>query len=306
MNNRLLGVIVFALLVALGTSYGVYRLLSGKLATNTVQTTRVLVASRDIPVGSVIQEADMRETDWGGVVPPNALLKKEDIVERGVIQPISAGELFVESRLSPKGTGGGLAIRIPEGMRAIAIRVNDVVALAGFATPGQRVDLIIMGNPPGAGQQTMGTQARTILQNIEVLSAGQQIQNDPQGKPMVVPVINLLVTPEQAEILSLAGNQTTIQLALRNPMDKEEAKTPGTALGQLFSGRVGAPLPGAAPPKQGGPRAVRTASPSPKTTIPPAPPQIIRSNITMEIIHGSKKEAVKVGEEERVKEGTAK
>lgn len=304
MNNRLLGVIVFALLVALATSYGVYRLLSGKLTTNQVQTTRVLVASRNIPVGAVVQEADVRETDWGGVVPPNALLKKEDILQRGVIQPIAAGELFIDSRLSPKGTGGGLAIRIPEGMRAIAIRVNDVVALAGFATPGQRVDLIIMGNPPGA-PQNLGAQARTILQNIEVLSAGQQIQSDPQGNPIMVPVINLLVTPEQAEILSLAGNQTTIQLALRNPLDKEEAKTPGTAIGQLFGGKIGPPAQASAK----GPAPARTGAPvgpAPKTTIPPPPPQIIRQNITMEIIHGNKKEEVKVGEEQRVKEGAAK
>jgi pilus assembly protein CpaB len=302
MNNRLLGVIVFALLVALATSYGVYRLLSGKLATSAAQTTRVLVASRDIPSGTVIQEADLRETDWGGVVPRNAVLKKEDIVQRGAIQPIAGGELFIESRLSSKGAGGGLAIRIPEGMRAIAIRVNDVVALAGFATPGQHVDLIIMGNPPGASP-AVGTQARTILQNIEVLSAGQQIHSDPQGNPIMVPVINLLVTPEQAEILSLAGNQTAIQLALRNPLDKEEAKTPGTALGQLFGGRAGARPP--APPLLAA-RSGPGPAPAPKTTIPPAPPQFVRHNITMEIIHGARKEEVKVGEEERVKEGTAK
>ena len=145
----------------------------------------------------------MTTAKWPGGAPANALLKKEEIVGRGVIAEIYAGEPIRSDRLAPIGAGAGLAATIPLGMRAVAIRVNDVVGVAGFVTPGARVDLLIMGAPanvPG------GTVAKTLLQNIEVLSAGQQIQKDSEGKPIPVPVVNLLVTPEQAEIVSLASN----------------------------------------------------------------------------------------------------
>jgi pilus assembly protein CpaB len=117
--------------------------------------------------------------------------------------------------------------------------VNDIVGVAGFVIPGMRVDLIIMGNPITGGGQ--GTVARTILQNIQVLSAGTNIQKDNEGKPVQVPVVNLLVTPEQAEELSLASNETRIQLVLRNPLDNDTTKTPGFAVAGLFSNQPAAP-----------------------------------------------------------------
>src|SRR6202030_1199301 len=155
--------------------------------------------------------------------------KLEDLKGRGVITPIYAKEPLIDSRLAPKGAGGGLASMIPAGMRAVAVRVNEVVGVAGFVVPGMRVDIWIAGNPPGA-QSNAGMVARTLLQNIEVLSAGQNFQKDAEGKPVQVQVVNLLVTPEQAEILSLASNETRIQLVLRNPLDTQTAKTTGVAL----------------------------------------------------------------------------
>src|SRR5262249_39189300 len=142
---------------------------------------------------------------------------------------------IIESRLAPKGAGGGLAAMIPKGMRAVAIHVNEVVGVAGFVVPGMRVDVLISGNKPG-GDNSAGTLTRTLLQNLEVLSAGQDCRKGTEGKPIQVPVVNLLVTPEQAEQLSLASAQTTIQLVLRNPLDHEVARTPGTAVGLLFNG----------------------------------------------------------------------
>ena len=121
--------------------------------------------------------------------------------------------------------------------RAVALKVNDIVGVAGFVTPGMRVDVLIAGNPPNSRNSELGTRTRTILQNIEVLSAGQNIQKDAEGKPVSVQVVNLLVTPEQAETLSLA-TQETIRLVLRNPLDNEVTKTPGTALANLFGGDV--------------------------------------------------------------------
>ena len=128
-----------------------------------------------------------------------------------MISNIYSGEPILDNRLAPMGSGGGLAATIKEGMRACAIKVDEVVGVAGFVTPGMRVDVLVSGVPPDQGN-SQETQTRTILQNIEVLSAGQDIQKDAEGKPQSVQVVNLLVTPEQAQILALASNQMKIQL----------------------------------------------------------------------------------------------
>ena len=120
-------------------------------------------------------------------------------------------------------------------MRAVAVPVNEVVGVAGFVVPGMHVDVLISGAPPDA-PQVLGTLTKTLLQNIEVLSSGQDFKKDPEGKPITVQVVNLLVTPEQAEELSLASHQTTIQLVLRNPLDRDVTNTPGTAVASLFTG----------------------------------------------------------------------
>jgi pilus assembly protein CpaB len=120
-------------------------------------------------------------------------------------------------------------------MRACAIKVDDVVGVAGFVTPGMRVDVLISGNPPGTSSSGQGPKVKTLLQNIQVLSAGTDIQKDGEGKPQQVQVVNLLVTPEQAEDLSLASNETKIQLVLRNPLDTQIAQPPGTAMASLYA-----------------------------------------------------------------------
>jgi pilus assembly protein CpaB len=126
-----------------------------------------------------------------------------------------------------------LAPTIPQGMRACAVRVDEVVGVAGFVTPGMRVDVLASGNPPGEGA-SQGVVTETILQNIQVLSAGTDIQRDAEGKPQQVQVVNLLVTPEQAQLLSLAANSLKIQLVLRNPLDTQVTKVPATAMSNLF------------------------------------------------------------------------
>jgi pilus assembly protein CpaB len=146
-----------------------------------------------------------------------------------------------------------MAATIRKGMRACAIKVDEVVGVAGFVTPGMRVDVLVSGNPPGAANNGDGTQVRTVLQNIEVLSAGTDIQKDAEGKPQAVRVVNLLVTPDQAEVLSLAtglsagGAQGHIQLVLRNPLDTEVAQVAGTGVAQLFSDGAPAEKPHSAP-----------------------------------------------------------
>jgi pilus assembly protein CpaB len=175
----------------------------------------------------------------------------------------------MENRLAAPGAGGGLAATIPPGMRAVAVRVNDIVGVAGFAVPGMRVDILISGVPPGP--QMHGPKVKTLLQNIEVLSAGQNYQKDAEGKPVAVQVVNLLVNPEQAEVLSLASNETRIQLVLRNPLDTQTAKPPGTAMAALYGdGKPPAP----AAPRQRPVVAVAAKAPPPVIVVPLAPYQI--------------------------------
>src|SRR5258708_13573407 len=181
---------------------------------------------REVGMGARGKARNLRES---------VMLKKENAIGRGVIYNLDLGEAVLESRLAAPGSGGGLAATIPQGMRATAVRVNEVVGVAGFVIPGMRVDVLITGNPPGvAANSGQGSLVRTLLQNIEVLSAGTDIQLDAEGKPLQVQVVNLLVTPAQPEILSLASSETRIHLVLRNPLDPRLHKPPGTAPPHLF------------------------------------------------------------------------
>jgi len=291
MNRRLIGVIAFAVVVALGASVVVYQLLVRRMGAASASTTTLLVAAQDLGIGYVVKPTDVETTGWGGALPPGAITVPDDIVGRGAIIPTLRGEPILQSHFAAKGAGAGLAVTIPTGKRAVAVKVNEVVGLAGFILPGMKVDVIACGDPPGNSKDTLGSQARTLLQNVTVLSAGQNIQRDNEGKPVTVQVVNLMVDPEEAEILSLAGNETKIQLVLRNPLDEEKAKTPGTAVAFLFSGKPTG-LPASAPP------AMRAAINKPK----PPKVEIVVVPVTMEIIGGGKRDNVKVGTvlEERV------
>jgi pilus assembly protein CpaB len=296
MNKRFIGVLSFAFLVAAGASLVLYRVLINRPQTTKAAPTTVQIglAVHDLEVGTVLKEGDVKLADWSSAVPVGATSKPQDLIGRGVTTMIYAKEPVIESRLAPKGAGGGLAAMIPPGMRAVAVRVNEVVGVAGFVVPGMRVDILISGNTPGNTSNT-GTLTRTLLQNIEVLSAGQDFKKDAEGKPVVVQVVNLLVTPEQAEQLSLASQQTAIQLVLRNPLDRDVAKTPGTALSHLFlGGKFAMPKnPNSAAdvtetPIRKAP-ARRAAAPPPPVMreLPPPPPK--KEAFVMEIISGSNK-----------------
>jgi pilus assembly protein CpaB len=245
MNRRLLTILLIAFVVAGCCSWLVYRMVGVRVAASKpMATARVIAAAKDIPLGAVLTQADLTTITIAGAAPKGAILKPEDAVGRGVISEIYQGEPILESRLAGVGSGGGLAPTIPQGMRACAVRVDEVVGVAGFVIPGSRVDVLVSGNPPGAN--TQGVETQTLLQNIQVLSAGINIQKDAEGKPQQVQVVNLLVTPEQAETLSLASNSLKIQLVLRNPLDTQIAKVPPTAMSNVFSGTAPAPA-GAAP-----------------------------------------------------------
>jgi pilus assembly protein CpaB len=297
MNKRFVGVLTFAFLVAAGASLVLYRVLINRPATTTAgpAMAQIALATKDLEVGAVLKEGDVKVADWPAAIPQGATTQVKDIIGRGVITAIFAKEPIIESRLAPKGAGGGMAAMIPPGMRAVAVRVNEVVGVAGFVVPGMHVDVLISGNTPG-GNGSLGTLTQTLLQNIEVLSAGQDFKKDAEGKPVMVQVVNMLVTPTQAEQLSLAASQTSIQLVLRNPLDHEIAKTPGTALQHLFSnGRP--PAPSELSPR---PRVAsqRVAPPIPVHAVAPPPKEV---PFVMEIISGSTKTEKKFGGTPEVK-----
>ncbi len=239
MNRRLIGVFAFALVVASLTSFAVYRVivLQMKSPARSVATNKLIVAARDLQLGELIHDGDLKEVAWGGPIPDHVLKSKQDIVGRGVVATIYDSEPVLDGRLAPRGAGAGLAATIPVGMRAVALRVNEVVGLAGFVLPGMRVDVLV------AGTVDQGRElCRTVLQNIEVLSAGQKIEKNIEGKPESAQVVNLLVTPDQAEILDLASDQTKVQLVLRNPIDTKEETTKGASLASLFGADMKVPI----------------------------------------------------------------
>ena len=281
MNKRMGAVLAFAFLVSLVASVVIYQLVKSQLAARAAADTKpIVVATRNLGVGELIRDLDLRNGEWVGPLPENAVLNPAELVNRGVVQNIYAGEPFLESRLAPKGAGAGLAATIPPGMRAVALPVNQVSGVAGFITPGQRVDVLISGNSPMINRPDLGTLTKTLLQNVEVLSAGQSLERNADDKPVSVPVINLLLTPEQAEIMSLASAETRIQLVLRNPIDKEEAHTPGTAKSKLFE-EMDFLKPA--------PRPRVVAESRPPAVAPPPPPAAKREPFVVEMFHGTQK-----------------
>jgi pilus assembly protein CpaB len=285
MNKRLLTILFLAFVIAVACAFLVYRVIGNRLGGGSPSATRVVAAAGDLKIGMLITASNVTTVDIAGAVPKGAILDPKNVIGRGVVEDIYQGEPILESRLAPVGSGGGLAATIPDGMRAIAVKVDDVVGVAGFVTPGMHVDVLVSGIPPGANnepnsrQAQLGTLVKTILQNIQVLSAGVNIQKDSEGKPQSVQVVNLLVTPEQAETLSLATTGVKIQLVLRNPMDTKTEPVPVTAMGNIFADQ------NIAPPTHYATKAVK------KTAPPPQP-------FSIEVINGSKRSEEKFGSPE--------
>jgi pilus assembly protein CpaB len=159
----------------------------------------------------------------------------EDCAGRAVITPVAANELIIESKLAPRQAGAGLPATIPEGLRALSVAVNDVIGVAGFVIPGTMVDVLVTGRIVDNPSQNANV-TRTILENIRVLAAGQKVAQDRDGKPQTVPVITLLVTPDEATKLAMAATQGKIQLALRNTIDNKVTNPPAVLEATLFSG----------------------------------------------------------------------
>ncbi|MBZ5602232.1 MAG: Flp pilus assembly protein CpaB [Acidobacteriia bacterium] len=265
MDRRFLTVLGVSLVFALVVSSVFYQMTarSGAPAKNDSNQKDIVVATHPLTVGVMIKPADVKIAKiTAEAFPKGAFAKVEEVLDRPVISNILIDEPISEGRLAAKGSGLGLAPTIPVGMRAVSVRVNDVAGVAGFVLPGMRVDVLVTGRPP-SGEGDMTT---TVLQNIQVLSAGQTIQADARGQAINAPTVTLLVSPEQAETLTLAGNDGRVQLVLRNSSDQTIEKTQGRYVTELYSGhRPDTPKP-TAPAK---PRPVVAKAPPPPP--PPAP-----------------------------------
>ncbi len=210
----------------------------------------VAVATRDMNVGTLLQEEDVRLVDWpSSDVPSGYSTSVGEVVGRGLLTPVRTNEPLMASRLAGPESGGGMHIMIPEGRRAMSVRVDDVVGVAGFVLPGTRVDVVVTMD---RADDLSEPATRLVLQNLEVMSAGQSIERNPQGEPVQVPVVTLLVDPEEAETLALAHSNGRLQLALRSPLDVDSVDTRGIWASQVIGGRpqptvAASPAPRAAP-----------------------------------------------------------
>ena len=230
----------------------------------TPKNPHVVVAAHSLPLGTVLGERDVKTVEWaGGALPPGFLPSAAEAVGRGLIVPVQENEPILDAKLANKGMGGGLPVIIDQGMRAVSVGVDQVVGVAGFVTPSTRVDVLLTMNDI---QGTKEPATRVIMQNVKTLAAGQSIQQDKDGKPQTVPVITLLVTPEQAETLALASSQGHIQLALRNMLDTLHIETRGTRVSALMGGPIGR-VPAVATVRRRAPAAQELSVPEPSQTV---------------------------------------
>jgi pilus assembly protein CpaB len=274
MNRRNRTLIVVAVAVALASlaSFGVYRaVLSIPVREVPIAKTFAVVAAKPTPVGTMIAAEDLKVVPWPtDSQVPGGFSKPEEIVGRGLVESLSENEPVTESKLAPRAAGAGLPPTIPPGMRAMAVRVNDVVGVAGFTVPGTHVDVIVTAK---AGADAM---SRAVLSNIQVLTAGTRMeQQKKDNQPIATTVVTLLVTPQDAEKLALAASDGNVVLALRNPLDTDETKTSGARMAALMSSPDPAPVRRVV---EGKPRMVTPPPPPP----PPAP-------YTIEAIRGAKR-----------------
>ena len=203
---------------------------------------QVVAAAKDVPAGVALAAQDVSLVQWPATVPlPGSFTKLEDVVGRPIIYPLGKGEPVMARDLAIPGSGIGLSVKIPEGMRATSVRSNEVVGVAGFLFPGSHVDVLGAFRPREGGKEPI---TATLLQNVEVLTAGQTIQPDPTGKPQTVNVVTLLLSPEDSQKLLMASSQATIQFVLRNGADQAQEKVKPTSLDELIAtAKPAAPAP---------------------------------------------------------------
>ncbi len=287
MDRRFLAVLAMSIVLALVVSAVFYQVSAHATHSKPkqVELRDVVTAGQPLSVGTTIRREQLKLTRVPlELFPHGGFSKVEEVLDRPVVSNILMDEAVLDGRLAARGSGLGLAPIIPPGMRAVSVRVNDVVGVAGFVLPGMRVDVLVTGRPPNSNE----TMTTTVLQNIVVLSAGQTLQPESRGQAINTPVVTLLVTPEQAEILTLAGNEGHIQLVLRNGGDQATSKTPGRETADLYGLHKSKPEPAERPMKSR-PRSVSTVTPP-----APAPRQVAVADEIV-VIRGNQRSVEVVG-----------
>jgi pilus assembly protein CpaB len=248
----------------------------------------LVVAAKAMGIGVTVKPADVKVVKVPDAqFPKGGFSKVEEVIDRPVISNILLDEPLMEGRLASRGSGIGIAPIIPVGMRAMTVRVNDVVGVGGFVMPGMRVDVLVTGRPPGGESVTT---TRIVLQNILVLTAGTTTQPDARGQAINAPNVTLLVTPEQAETLTLASNEGRIQLVLRSGSDQEIEQTAGRQLGELFGRKPRRMQDDSDSEPRPRPRRVAAARPAPapqQVAPPPPPPPPVSDQVV--VIRGNQK-----------------
>src|SRR6202166_2060425 len=242
-RNRLLLIGFIALALGAFVSFVVYRPAQSRSASNIPPGEEVIVAAEDLQVGTKIEDKDIRLVRFPSAdLPAGVFHMRTKVVGRGVVLPIARGEFVLTNKLAGENAGSGLPSLIPPGMRAVSVRVNDTTSVSGFVLPGTRVDVMLTGNPQGSNEQ----QTTTVLENVAVIATGQKMERNAAGEPQSAPVVTLLLSPDDAERLTLASSQGHIQLALRNPLDTKQADVAAVKANSLYK-YVSEPTPSAAP-----------------------------------------------------------
>src|SRR6202163_2348589 len=268
-RSRLLMIGGFALVVGLLAGYTVYnrlRFFTGSAGGE--RAVQVVVAANDIEIGTKLEPRDIRPVTLPqSAVPPGAYTSASQVLGRGALLPMSKGEFLLPSKLAALNAGAGLPSMIPPGMRAVSVRVNDVVSVAGFVQPGTRVDVLATGNRGNGNDR----QTTTVLENVAVIAVGKSLDRNASPEAQSAPVITLLVSPDDAQKLALVSQEGRIQLSLRNPLDTTRGGIGATRTSSLYPGDA----PVAVEPK---PKARKTVAKAAPTAAAPYAVEMIRGN----------------------------
>ncbi len=235
--KRIIVALALALAVSGACTWTIAKRLSAPVAAQREALVRYVAPSRALEAGEVLKAEDTELVAWPGAEPiEGGFARASDVVGRAVLFPLGKGQPIVERDLSAVGSGVGLAGRIPDGMRAVALRSDEVMGVAGFLIPGSHLDVLVTYRPDGSPEPVTSI----VLQDAEVIAAGQQMEPDPAGKPTAAQVVTLLLTPEQAERAVLASTQGAIHFVLRNGGDNGRTQAAPMLLSELGGGARGA------------------------------------------------------------------
>lgn len=239
-NTRALGMLIVSIVLGLAVSALAVGWVSQK---GSIASNKVVVAVMDIELGSKLNPQMLTIVDWpSGSLPQGAFADFKDLQDRVVKTSIQRGEAILSAKLAPVGTQGGLSAVITEGKRAMTVRVNDVVGVAGFALPGNYVDVMVNAQQDKEGRTDEGKQiSKTVLEHVLVLAIAQEASRD-DTKPKVVNAVTLELSLEDSEKLDLARSVGTLSLVLRNQVDKEKVQTAGITKSQLFGEKALVPV----------------------------------------------------------------